>query len=325
MDDDPLDWADNEVVDVSLRRRKDSGAWEVAIPREGFAPLRESRQGWTRVDALQRELDLLRGNAVTAPHTVSDALKRWREEYEPHLRNLRSYDTQSRSLEQRAGTRPLRDAVAIAGEIRKAKKLKPATINRQLALLRRLCNLAYDDWEWLDKPLGRRIKCLSERGNERHYYLTRAQVEDLRAKCEDPAVGDLIVFAAFTGLRLSELNRVTAGHIMNDVLYVDAHTKNGKPRSIPLHPRAQAIGLRMPLDVPTRHRVEQWTEARRLCRLDHIHWHDLRHTFASWLIQSGASLLEVKELLGHSTINVTMRYAHLAPDSLSRAIKRLEP
>lgn len=320
-----LEWLPDEVVDVSLRRRKDSGAWEVAIPREGFAPLRESRQDWSRVDALQRELDLLRGNAVTKPHTIADALQRWREEYEPHLRNLRSYDTQSRSLEQVAGERPLRDAVAIASEIRKTKGVKPATINRRLALLRRLCNLAYDDWEWLDKPLGRRIKCLSERGNERHYYLTRAQVEMLRSACEDPNVGDLIVFAAFTGLRLSELNRVAAGHIVKDVLYVDARTKNGKPRAIPLHPRALSIGLRMPLAVPTRRRVEEWTLARRRCKLEHVHWHDLRHTFASWLIQSRASLLEVKELMGHSTINVTMRYAHLAPDSLSRAIERLEP
>lgn len=314
-----------EVVNVALRRRKDSGAWEVAVARDGQLPLRESNKDWSRIDALRRELQLTEDATITAPHTLAEAIDKWEGEYVPHLRNLRSYDTQARSLRQVAGSRPIRDAVSIATEIRKTKGLKPGTINRRLALLRRLVNLAYDEWEWLDKPLGRKIKQLSERGNERHIYLTRAQVEDLAAKCHNRDVGDLIVFAAFTGLRLSELERVVAGHIVNGVLYVDAKTKNGKPRSIPLHPRALTIGQRLPFDVPQRMRVEIWTAARERCNLSHVHWHDLRHTFASWLLQSGASLVEVKELMGHSTINVTMRYAHLAPDSLTRAIARLEP
>lgn len=310
---------------MALRRRKDSGAWEIAVARKGQPTLRESSQDWSRVDALRRELQLSEDPTITAPHTLADALDRWEEEYVPHLRNLRSYDTQARSVRQLAGSRPLRDAVRIATDIRKTKGVKPGTINRRLALLRRLTNLAYDEWEWLDKPLGRKIKLLSERGNERHIYLTRAQVEDLAAKCRNRDVGDLIVFAAFTGLRLSELMRVVAGQIVNGVLYVDAKTKNGKPRSIPLHPRALAIGLRLPFNIPQRLRVETWTATRNNCALKHVRWHDLRHTFASWLLQSGASLVEVKELMGHSTINVTMRYAHLAPDSLTRAIARLEP
>ena len=50
----------------------------------------------------------------------------------------------------------------------------------------------------------------------------------------------------------------------------------------------------------------------------------LRHTFASWLIQKGRSLKEVSELLGHSSITMTMRYAHLAPDHLKSAVATLE-
>lgn len=313
-----------EVVHVALRRRKDSGAWEITIPRPGQrVPLRESNKDWTRSQALARELELL--TQAATEHTLHEAIERWREEYEPHLNNVRSYDSQSRTLDILYGKRYLGEAKEIATEIRRTKELRPATINRRLALLRRLCNLAHEEWKWLaDAP---KIKVLSERGNERHIYLTRAKVEELRMACTNKEAGDLIVFSAFTGVRHSELFRIRAEHIVNGVLRLDARTKNGKPRSIPLHPRALAIGERMPLPISSRMLRREWDLARRRSNMMHVHWHDLRHTFASWMIQAPvcASLLEVMELLGHSTIEVTMRYAHLAPDSLARAVARLEP
>jgi integrase len=53
-------------------------------------------------------------------------------------------------------------------------------------------------------------------------------------------------------------------------------------------------------------------------------FHDLRHTFASWAIQRGATLLEVKDLLGHHSLAMVMRYAHLAPEHLRSAVSRLD-
>lgn len=312
-----------EVVHVALRRRKDSGAWEITIPRPGRRiPHRESNRDWTRSDALTRELELLQRGAPTA-YSLHDAIARWRDEYEPHLNNARSYDSQSRTLDILYGSRALEYAAEIAAEIRRTKGLRPATLNRRLALLRRLCNLAHEEWGWLDSHI--KIKVLSERGNERHIYLTRAKVEELRMTCTNKEAGDLIVFSAFTGVRHSELFRIRAEHIVNGVLRLDARTKNGKPRAIPLHPRALTIGLRLPLAISSRMLRREWDLARTKLNMLHVHWHDLRHTFASWLVQAGVSILEVSKLLGHSTIEVTMRYAHLAPDSLARAIERLEP
>ena len=55
-----------------------------------------------------------------------------------------------------------------------------------------------------------------------------------------------------------------------------------------------------------------------------FHFHDLRHTFASWAIQRGATLPELKDLLGHSSLAMVMRYAHLSPEHLCSAVSRLE-
>ena len=59
-------------------------------------------------------------------------------------------------------------------------------------------------------------------------------------------------------------------------------------------------------------------------KLDDVNFHTLRHTFASWAVMRGVSLKELQELLGHSSLAMTMRYAHLAPERLRSAVTRLE-
>jgi len=57
-------------------------------------------------------------------------------------------------------------------------------------------------------------------------------------------------------------------------------------------------------------------------KLPDLHWHDLRHTFASWAVQRRVSLYELKELLGHSTLTMVKRYAHLAQSTCARPLLR---
>jgi integrase len=67
-----------------------------------------------------------------------------------------------------------------------------------------------------------------------------------------------------------------------------------------------------------------WERAVVRAKLTGLHWHDLRHTFASWAVQRRVSLYELKELLGHSSLPMVKRYAHLAPEHLRAAAAALD-
>lgn len=308
-------WGETDAMSVS--RRADSGAWQVTVGSH-----RHSDRNWSKADALRYEASLL---TPANEYTLEQGLDRWLDEYVPFLKAEDNYRHKAEKLRPYLRNRPLHQAADVATQLKKDwRGLKPATINRRLAILKRIVKLAFEEWTgWLDTPLHRKIKLLPER-NERMVFLTRSEVELLRSHCSNPANGDLVVFAAFTGLRRSEMFRVNAQRtIVNNVLHLDARTKNGKPRSIPLHPRALHIAQRMPLQTTPALLQDDWTSARNATGMQHVHWHDLRHTFASWLVQQGTQLLIVKELMGHSSIKQTERYAHLAPLQAHQEILRL--
>lgn len=69
---------------------------------------------------------------------------------------------------------------------------------------------------------------------------------------------------------------------------------------------------------------QSYRAAVRRARLDDVTFHTLRHTFASWAMMRGASIKELQELLGHASLTMTMRYAHLSPERLRTAVSRLD-
>lgn len=128
-----------------------------------------------------------------------------------------------------------------------------------------------------------------------------------------------------TGLRWSELARAQASDVDRGCLVI-SRTKTGKIRRVPLDPELLAeIRGRVGKLVPyARSASGSYTRiARRLSRVDHFHPHQLRHTFSCRWLERGGSLAALQEILGHSTIVTTQRYARLAEDMVMAEAKRI--
>jgi integrase len=219
------------------------------------------------------------------------------------------------------------------GEAAVERRLSTATVNRALALLRHLLRLAHEEWEVLDSVPRVRM----EREPEgRLRWLTPENANRLLAACGESRnsdLTDLVEFALFTGLRRGEVLDLMWERVdrARGVILLDV-TKSGKRREVPLNSRADAVLARRGskssgLVFGTRkwdHFRSAWERAVDRAKLLDFHFHDLRHTFASWAVQRGASLQEVKDLLGHRSLAMTLRYGHLAPEHLRSAVARLD-
>jgi len=301
--------------------RKRGNRWHVRLQIGGQRIERSLGPTATKADALDYEARLRRdavaGKLQRAPtRTMESALVRWLEGEAAQLKSYSNLISKVRALQPHAAGQRLDAIVLVAEEVKAAgikDGLSPATINRRLAILRRVANLAHEQWGWLDQPLGRRIKLL--RGEKtRHIYLTPDQVELMATHCQHAAVATAIRLVARTGLREGELLR--ADTIFDGCIVVD-ESKNGKPRLVPVP--ADMADLKLPIGITYATLRTFFEKARTAADMPHVRFHDLRHTAASWWAQAGANMAILRDLLGHSNMAVTSRYAHLATADLKRA------
>ena len=219
------------------------------------------------------------------------------------------------------------------GESAVQRPIAAATVNRTLALLRHLLRLAQEEWELLDAVPRIRMEREAE---GRLRWLTPEEATrllDASRKSRNEHLTDLVEFALFTGMRRGEVLGLKWESVdrARGVVLLDI-TKSGKRREVPLNSRADAVLARRGskssgLVFGTRrwdHFRSAWENAVERAKLADFHFHDLRHTFASWAVQRGASLQEVKDLLGHNSLAMTLRYGHLAPEHLRNAVARLD-
>jgi len=249
---------------------------------------------------------------------IEEALTRWLTGEATGLRSHRNLLDKARTIYPYIVGRPLSEVADVAEEIAAAglrQGLAPATVNRRLAILRRVANLAYKRWGLLEQPLGQRITMVpGERARTTH--LTPAEVYKVAQAAPTPAGRDCILLAAMSGLRLSELLHPDLRRDGNALVVPPG--KNGKSRLVPLPP--EAARLPVPVTLTERELRREWDAARPRAGLQGVRWHDLRHTYATLLIGSGADLAAVRDLLGHSHIGVTSKYLHAALPSLTRAV-----
>lgn len=256
-----------------------------------------------------------------AEKTYGDALRRYNTPA-----SMRSHARQTEYLSDT----PLTKMVAAAHEMRDEmleQGYNPLTINRRLAVIMRVLNLAYKEWEWLEQPLGTKIKKLSEKGSSREYFLTREEVNSIAEHMQSP-FKEMLLLAVYTGLRRGNLLNVQPSWWKEPYITVPGvYTKSKKPITLLLPESMFEFMDSMPWNVTDQGLRGAWERARKEAGMSHIRWHDLRHTFASWMIQDGDMPIAVlREVMGHSSVTVTEKYAHLAPsyaDAMGKAHRKL--
>jgi integrase len=209
------------------------------------------------------------------------------------------------------------------------RPIKPATVNREVACLKRMFSLAIE-WGRATEHPGAKVKLLRE-DNKLERILTPEEQQQLLAACTDHS-RPFVVTALHTGMRLGEILNLTWEQVDFERGYLTVtHTKNGKSRKIPMNPTLTAtlkagtktgpyvFGGQKPYGAIK----TAFQAALRRAGISRCRFHDLRHTFASSLVAAGVDLVTVKELLGHSEIAMTMRYSHPTPENKRRAVNLL--
>ena len=229
---------------------------------------------------------------------------------------------------------------------RRADGVKGSTVNREVGLLSAALNYARHQWDWNIPNPAERMR--QSEGEGRRVYLTREQFTALVSAASRqkraPYLADLITVAVMTGCRRGELLHLiwSAVDLKANVLRLGAaDTKAGKARIVPLNTTARDALLRR-----ARYRATHCADAPRVfctkggegiasikksfgeaCKavgLTGFRFHDLRHTCGSWLMQSGVPAGHIAAVLGHSTVRMTERYAHVAPENAEAAVAKLD-
>jgi integrase len=307
--------------------------------------VQESSQSSSRRDA--ENLLALRKSAILRgiyKQPVKITLEEFGNRYMEHAKtNKRSWLRDQQMLENlykffgKQGSLTDVTAIEIEGyKVNRRAKVSGSTVNRELALLKRMFNLAIT-WDlFLAANPVRKVKFFRE-FNTGLRVLSPEEEKNL-LKNASPYLQDLVHFAVNTGLRIGEIfsSRWSNVDLKKGILTVFA-SKTEKIREVPINAETrkvlEALWLGRKNEVvffnpetgkPFVDLKNGFALACQKAGISGVTWHTLRHTFASRLVNRGVDIVTVKELLGHSSISVTMRYAHTNIDSKRAAVAKLD-
>ena len=229
---------------------------------------------------------------------------------------------------------------------RKETGVSNSTVNRELAFLSACIAWCNRELGWnLPNPIpGRKLK--EPEGRTRWLSLAEAEklVDAASSNERAPYLADFLTLALNTGMRRGEMLGLEWRRVdlQRRVISLEAaHTKTGKSRSVPLNDNARAALINRARFRAERCPGSPWVFANdkgarissfkrsfatacRVAGIEDFRIHDLRHTCAAWLVTAGVPLPEVRDLLGHSSVTMTERYAHLAQENIRAAVDRLD-
>jgi integrase len=181
-----------------------------------------------------------------------------------------------------------------------------------------------------DNPVTK-VEMLKE-NNTRTRFLEKEEIIRLLASC-NKQLRPIVILALNTGMRLGEILNLKWRDVdfRRGIIYL-LDTKNGEKRELPIneqvktalirtrkHPQSEFVFCNNDGSQRKDIRASYFTALRKSGIKD-FRFHDLRHTFASHLVMSGVELNTVRELLGHKSLKMTLRYAHLSPNHKKRAV-----
>jgi integrase len=224
-----------------------------------------------------------------------------------------------------------------------------ASVNREMSCLHHIFTKAVE-WEMTEKnPFDKGKTLFIKENNQRVRYLKEDEIERLVNECP-PHMRNIVECALHTGMRRGEILSLKWNQIRNGFIYLKK-TKTSEPRQIPINdtldemfkrikseqnPSKNVVGLDgKPVEgikskhvfcrnnEPVKYVTNPFTAIVRRAGITDFKFHDLRHTFASQLLMKGGTLKDVQELLGHKTMTMTLRYAHLSQEHKREAVNLL--
>lgn len=306
---------------------------EVAGSKSAAIKLYQKRK--TEIREGKKLPDNLRARKITFAELAADTL----EYSKTHKRSYSGDKARMKRLEEWIGHRPAESLSPQEIERWLADKpeLQPATLNRYRSLI----SLAYRLGIQNGKVHGNPARLVRQRreDNGRVRFLTSDEEQLLRSviKRDYPHREAELDVALNTGLRRSEQYRLTWDCVnFERRLLTIPCTKNGETRHVPLNDAAiaalravqrykdgsQFVFLNT-TGLPSKSPRFWFDAAVESTQIREFTWHCLRHTFASRLVMAGVDLRTVQELMGHRTIQMTVRYAHLAPKHRLDAVQKL--
>jgi len=216
----------------------------------------------------------------------------------------------------------------------------PSTVLRYLAALSHAFTNAVKEWRWLERnPMLDVTKPKQPQGRVR--FLSDDEREALLRECKASSQPDVylaVVLALSTGARQMELMGLRWDQVdLNRKVITLYETKNGEIRALPLvhhayelmKDRAKVRRIDTNLVFPAKNPEkpvdlrDPFEKALERAGILNFRWHDLRHSCASYLAMNGASLAEIAEVLGHKTLQMVKRYAHLSHAHTSKVVERM--
>ena len=208
---------------------------------------------------------------------------------------------------------------------RRGEGLEPHSVNRDLSCLMAALNHAQQlHGKAIPALAWKRLKMPEPPGRIR--FLSHEEYDDLIA-VSDAELQRIITFAVLTGLRKANVLNLDWKEVDLSSQRITVTVKGDKLHSIRMPAPVRAMlardQLRKGKVFDTKNFRRRWYRAVEEAMLEDLRFHDLRHTFASWARMAGADLADICEALGHSSVAVTMRYAHIEPTQHQTAFDRV--